>query len=122
MVKDVQAAELICGFPLTVAGSRERFELPVIRGRIVEGAMALVCIGIDPETNEDKCPAVFVDTDTGDFVLVGWTVTDPETLAGVAEHTPVADYETVVRLPARMREIVLQALEVPDVGERPELR
>ena len=84
--------------------------------------MDLLCIGIDPETNEDKCPALFVDTDTGDFVLVGWTLTDHETLAKVAEHTTIADYETAVRLPARMREIILQALEVPDVGERPELR
>lgn len=84
--------------------------------------MALLCIGIDPETNEDKCPAVFLDTDTGDFVLVGWTVTDPNTLAKVAERTPVADYETVVRLPARMREIITKALEVPDVGERTDLR
>lgn len=84
--------------------------------------MALLCIGIDPETNEDKCPAVFVETDTGDFVLVGWTVTDPETLAEVAEHTPVADYETVVRLPARMRDLIKQALEVRDGDERPQLR
>ncbi|MFE9099818.1 hypothetical protein [Actinomadura geliboluensis] len=84
--------------------------------------MALLFIGIDPATNEDKCPAVFVDPETHDFVFQGTTVTDPETLAEVAKHSPIADYESVVRLPARMREIIMQALEVRDGGERSELR
>src|SRR5262245_35123476 len=57
---------------LTGQARRVRLRKPVIPGTppIVEGAMALRCVGIDPGTNEDKCPAVFVDTDTGDFVLV----------------------------------------------------
>ncbi|MBX6766979.1 MAG: hypothetical protein IRY90_07490 [Actinomadura rubrobrunea] len=84
--------------------------------------MALLFIGIDPETNEDKCPAVFVDPETGDFVFQGTTVTDPATLAEVSKHSPIADYESVVRLPARMRGIIMKALEVHDVEERPELR
>jgi hypothetical protein len=72
--------------------------------------MAVRFIGIDPETGGDNCPAVFIDEDTGDFLLQGWTVTDPDTLAGIARHSPIADYESVVRLPARMRAIIEEAV------------
>ena len=72
--------------------------------------MALRFIGIDPDTGGDHCPAVFVDEETGDFLLQGWTVTDPATLAAIAEHSPIADNESVVRLPARMRAIILEAV------------
>ena len=71
--------------------------------------MALRFIGIDPETNGDHCPAAFVDEETGDLLLTGWTVTDAETLAEVTGHSPIAGHETVVRLPARMRQIVMEA-------------
>ena len=43
--------------------------------------MALVFIAIDPETDTDHCPAVFVEEETGDFLFQGWTVTDARTLA-----------------------------------------
>jgi hypothetical protein len=72
--------------------------------------MALRFIGIDPETGGDHCPAVFIDDETGDFLLQGWTVTDPDTLAAIGGHSPIADNESVVRLPARMRAILLEAL------------
>jgi len=73
--------------------------------------MALVFIGIDPDTDSDNCPAVFVDEDTGDLLLQGWTVSDPHTLAEVARHSPIAGHESVVRLPARMRRIVREAVD-----------
>lgn len=72
--------------------------------------MALRFAGIDPGTNGDHCPAVFMDEETGDFLFQGWTVTDPVTLADVARRSPIADSESVVRLPARMRQIILEAL------------
>ena len=72
--------------------------------------MALRFVGIDPETGGDNCPAVFVDEETGDFLLQGWTVTDPDTLAEVARRSPIADNESVVRLPARMRAILEEAV------------
>ena len=72
--------------------------------------MALVFIAIDPETDTDHCPAVFVEEKTGDFLFQGWTVTDARTLAEVGQHSPIADGESVVRLPARMRTIILEAL------------
>jgi hypothetical protein len=72
--------------------------------------MDLRFVGIDPDTGDGHCPAVFVDETTRDLVLQGWTITDPADLAQAAEHSPLGDDETVIRLPARMREIVLRAL------------
>jgi hypothetical protein len=72
--------------------------------------MGLRFVGIDPETNGLSCPAVFVDEDTADLVFTGWAVTDPQTLAEVTSHSPVAAHESVVRLPARMRKIILEAV------------
>ena len=72
--------------------------------------MPLRFIGIDPETDGDNCPAVFIDEDNGDLLFQGSTVTDPRTLADAARHSPIADYESLVRLPARMRGIIMEAL------------
>ena len=72
--------------------------------------MGLRFVGIDPETDVEHCPAVFVDEGTGDLVLTGWTVTNPETLAEVTRHSPIATHESVVRLPVRMRKIILEAV------------
>jgi hypothetical protein len=72
--------------------------------------MPLRFVGIDPETGGDNCPAVVVEEKTGDFLLQGWTVADPDTLADVARHSPTADNESVVRLPARMRAIIQEAV------------
>src|ERR1700735_4834748 len=74
------------------------------------GIMSLVFIGIDPESYDTNCPAVFADEETGDLVFQGWTVTDPQILEDVGRHSPIADHESVVRLPARMRPIILEAL------------
>jgi hypothetical protein len=72
--------------------------------------MALKFVGKDPESGADNCPAVFVDEQTGDFLLQGWTAADPDTLAAIAGRSPIADNESVVRLPARMRAILLEAV------------
>jgi hypothetical protein len=72
--------------------------------------MALRFIGIDPETGGDHCPAVFVDEPSSDLVITGWKVADPQILAEVTNHSPIADHEAVVRLPARMLDIVLEAV------------
>jgi hypothetical protein len=73
--------------------------------------MAIRFIGIDPENPGGCCPAVFIEEHTGDFLFQGTTVIDPEVLARVNESSPVLDYESVVRLPARMRDIIVDALE-----------
>ena len=72
--------------------------------------MALRFIGIDPETDGVNCPAVFADEETGDLLFQGWEVNDPGVLAEAAQHSPLGDNERLVRLPARMRAIVLEAL------------
>ena len=50
--------------------------------------MALVFIAIDPDTTGDHCPAVFAEEETGDLLVQGWTVTDPQILVDVARHSP----------------------------------
>jgi hypothetical protein len=72
--------------------------------------MALKFLAIDPETNGDNCPAVFLEEETGDLLFQGWTVSDPTTLAESSQHSPIADNESLVRLPARMRKIIMEAL------------
>jgi hypothetical protein len=72
--------------------------------------MGLRFVGIDPATGSLNCPAVFVDEDTKDLVFTGSTVSDTQTLAEVTRHSPVAAHESVVRLPARMRKIILEAV------------
>jgi hypothetical protein len=72
--------------------------------------MGLRFIGIDPGSREDNCPAVFVDEDTADLIITGWTVTDPQTLAEVTSHSPIAAHESAVRLPSRMKKIILEAV------------
>jgi hypothetical protein len=68
-------------------------------------------IGIDPDTPGNKCPSVSIDERTGDFLFQGWTVTDTETLATIAKHSPIADDESIVRLPARMARIIAEACQ-----------
>lgn len=72
--------------------------------------MALKFLAIDPDTDTDHCPAVFVEEETGDLLFQGWTVTDQATLGEVGAHSRIADEESVVRIPARMRMIILEAL------------
>jgi hypothetical protein len=72
--------------------------------------VALRFVGIDPDTNGLNCPAVFLDEDTGDFLFQGWSVTDPAMLTDAEQHSPIGDNESLIRLPARMREIIMEAL------------
>jgi hypothetical protein len=78
---------------------------------MLEAIMALVFIAIDPDTTGDHCPTVFLEEEPGDPLFQGWEVTDPQILAEVAQHSPVADNESAVRLPARMRAMILEALK-----------
>lgn len=72
--------------------------------------MTLRFLAIDPDTKGENCPALFLEEETGDLLFQGWTVTDPQTLAESGNHSPLADNESLVRLPARMRNIILEAL------------
>jgi hypothetical protein len=80
----------------------------ILRGK--EIIVALEFIGKDPESDTNNCSSVSVDEETGDFLLCGWTVTDPNTLATIARHSSIAENESVVRLPARMWAILQEAV------------
>ncbi|MEV8318355.1 hypothetical protein AB0Q95_29760 [Streptomyces sp. NPDC059900] len=84
--------------------------------------MALLFIGIDPDTGGGNCPAVWVDRPEGDrteaeLVLQGW-LADAATLERCASDSPRPDTEAVIRIPARM---VHQIREACDVVERSRL-
>ncbi|MFI6292695.1 hypothetical protein ACIBEJ_13970 [Nonomuraea sp. NPDC050790] len=66
-------------------------------------------VGVDPTNETDDCPAVFVDPDTGDFYFQGDTVTDPDLLAWINSDSRIKDTESVVRLPAAMANIIMEA-------------
>jgi hypothetical protein len=72
--------------------------------------MRIRFVGIDPGTGGDHCPAVFVDEDTGEIWFQGETVTDPAALAEVAKHSPIGPKESIVKLPDRMKAIILEAI------------
>jgi hypothetical protein len=71
--------------------------------------MALDFVGVDPGNPDDDCPAVWVDAETGDFYFQGETVTDPGTLAWINSDSRLKDTESVVRLPAAMAQIIMEA-------------
>lgn len=71
--------------------------------------MTLRFLAIDPRTNGENCPSVWLDDTTGDLLLQGWEVTDQDTLAEINMRSPIAANEKVVRLPARMRAMVQEA-------------
>ncbi|RJL29941.1 hypothetical protein [Bailinhaonella thermotolerans] len=72
--------------------------------------MQLRFLVIDPGTDNDHCPAMQVDEMTGDLVFVGETVTDPNDLAQLQESSGISPNESGVRVPARMRKVILEAL------------
>ena len=72
--------------------------------------MTLRFLAIDPDTNGENCPALFADQETGDLLFQGRTVTDPVLLAESGTHSPLRETEGLVRLPARMRAIIVEAL------------
>ncbi|MFI8853318.1 hypothetical protein ACIGW3_24445 [Streptomyces sp. NPDC053499] len=60
--------------------------------------MALHRLGKDPESPNNGSPTVYLDDKTGNYVLQGWRVTDPERLA----QMDVPPHETVIEFPPRM--------------------
>jgi hypothetical protein len=72
--------------------------------------MRLSFVGITPDTPDSQCPAVYVDEDTGDIWFQGPAVIDRRALAEVARHSPIGATESVVRLPAVMGPIIMEAV------------
>lgn len=77
----------------------------------------IVFLCIDPLTNGGNCPALFVDPTSGDLLFQGDEETDAETRAQTARHSPMGERETMVRIPARMRKLILEALSAAENGD-----
>ncbi|MET7718014.1 hypothetical protein [Streptomyces sp. NPDC005407] len=60
--------------------------------------MALHKLGQDPNSPDGKSPTVYLDDETGNYILQGWKVTDPERLA----QMDIPGHETVIEFPKRM--------------------
>ncbi|KJS63791.1 hypothetical protein [Streptomyces rubellomurinus] len=60
--------------------------------------MALHKLGQDPHSPEGKSPTVYFDDTTGNYILQGWKVLDPERLA----QMDIPGHETVIEFPRRM--------------------
>jgi protein-disulfide isomerase-like protein with CxxC motif len=84
--------------------------LPTAHYPIREVIMAIQFYGKDPDCPGNNCPAVFRDEETGDFYFQGETVVDPEVLARLSKDSGLADSESVVKLPASMVEMIVEAV------------
>ncbi|HEY5837175.1 hypothetical protein [Streptomyces sp.] len=81
--------------------------------------MALLFIGIDPETGQNGSPTAWVDLDTRDIVLQGYTADDAtrqecidNTAPGHAKGIPA--HETVIRFPAHLIPLLREACDAAD--------
>jgi hypothetical protein len=60
--------------------------------------MTLHKLGQDPESPEGKSPTVYLDDETGNYLLQGWKVLDGKRLS----QMDIPDHETVIEFPRRM--------------------
>ncbi|MGQ4486907.1 hypothetical protein ACN6LM_003922 [Streptomyces sp. SAS_281] len=75
--------------------------------------MTLHFIAKDPETNGDHCPTIWYDDQAREFVVQGWDP-DEALLARCRQAGPIPPGEHVVRIPARMADVLREALDVAD--------
>lgn len=73
--------------------------------------MQLTFMGKDPESNPTGSPTVY-RTDRGSWVVQGWVVADPETLA----QMNIPEGETCVEIPDRMLQFFRQEERGVDNG------
>jgi hypothetical protein len=73
--------------------------------------MPLTFIGIDPDTPNCGCPSVWVDETTGDLIFQGGEELDEANCSQILARSRLLPGERIIRIPARMRHIVAQALE-----------
>ncbi|WP_455353141.1 hypothetical protein [Streptomyces sp. SYSU K217416] len=86
--------------------------------------MALVFIGIDPNTGDKQSPTVWVDQEKQELVFQGWKPSHELEAQCAATEVPghatgIPDDEAVIRIPARMVHMIREAC---DVVERSDLR
>ncbi|MFE9556826.1 hypothetical protein ACFYMW_32480 [Streptomyces sp. NPDC006692] len=84
--------------------------------------MAVVYVGIDPDTDRDHCPTVWTDTEAQELLFQGWKP-DAEAQAQCEQSSPangsVPEGEAIIRIPARMIPLIREAC---DAVERAQLR
>ncbi|MFH8487358.1 hypothetical protein [Streptomyces longisporoflavus] len=83
--------------------------------------MAVQFIGIDPATDRDHCPTVWVDPEAGEILVQGRKPearTEAECEATSPANGPVPGNEAIIRIPARM----VPSIRTCDALERAELR
>jgi hypothetical protein len=68
---------------------------------MMEVTMALRFLGINPGTPNDGSPTVWIDEETGDYIVQSYKV-DEATLAECRKTGDIPGHETVIRLPAVM--------------------
>ncbi|UNS98335.1 hypothetical protein MMF93_19165 [Streptomyces tubbatahanensis] len=76
--------------------------------------MTLRFVGIDPDTDEDHCPTIWVDGDCGEMVIQGWKAgTELRTAceSNTPARGPIPGSEEVVRIPARMVPVLRKACD-----------
>lgn len=81
--------------------------------------MALLFIGIDPETGQNGSPTAWVDRETRDIVLQSYTAdefTRQECIENTAPgHTKgIPAHETVIRFPAHLIPLLREACDAAD--------
>ncbi|WP_066950863.1 hypothetical protein [Streptomyces lushanensis] len=79
--------------------------------------MQIQFVGIDPDTDEDGCPTVWVDTGTSDLLIQSYTADDESTAECHAlspAKAPIPPTETVIRIPQRMVPIIRKACDELD--------
>lgn len=75
--------------------------------------MALRFVGKDPESGDHGSPAVWVDEETKDLIVQGWTA-DEETTGASSRDVPFPGHESVIRVPKRMIPLLREALRVAE--------
>ncbi|WML79193.1 hypothetical protein [Streptomyces sp. VNUA74] len=84
--------------------------------------MSVEFVGIDPDTDRDHCPTVWVDKEAGELLIQGWDP-DPATQEDCVRTSPangaLPEGEAIVRIPARMVPMIREAC---DALERADVR
>jgi hypothetical protein len=71
-------------------------------------------VGIDPDTDQDGCPTVWVDTDAADLLIQSYRADEESTATCDAlspARAPIPPGETIIRIPKRMIPIIRKACD-----------
>jgi hypothetical protein len=81
--------------------------LLLVRYLFKEVVVALRFLGGAPGCDLDNCPAVWLDEAGDVYVLQGWRVVDPATLAEIGD---IPEGETVIRIPRHMAKFFTETM------------